>query len=84
MSTRPKPFDGPQWEGWTKRERHNAYERELSKDIDSWVSCIGQLNIEHEGQSVCLRFKDPEHARQVAEHIQDAQNGIEWERKKVK
>jgi hypothetical protein len=76
VSQRPAPFDGPQWEGWTKREKHNAVARgEYGTPKHQWISVIGQLRVEDEDQSVCLWFPSPEAARQVAECIITAQRG---------
>jgi hypothetical protein len=76
MTARPKPFDSELWEGWTKREKHNAVARgEYGTPKYQWISVIGQLHVEDEDQSVCLWFPSPEHARQVAECILAAQRG---------
>lgn len=78
MSDRPAPFDGPQWEGWTKRDNHNAVERGKGTPSFNWISVIGQLYLpDNDGSAICLWFPTPELARQVAECIFAAKKGEE-------
>lgn len=77
MNTRPAPFDGAEWEGWTKRQNHNAVERGTEGTPSfTWISVIGQLYLEDgESSCLCLWFPTPEAARQVAGCIESAKAG---------
>ena len=67
---------GPEWHGWQKREGHNAVEKTFglyaNNQIRCWISCIGQLNIDYDHESVCLYFRTPLAALTVALAMQTA------------
>ena len=69
--------DGPEWEGWTKRIRHNAVERAFPvQTVKMWIDCLGSLKIDedHCYGDILLSFPTPAAALSVANAIIAAWN----------